>query len=88
VDQPAKEQVRKAFDCALLPIHEFDDALVLPTGTVLGKKARQVLGVDRYHNSVFAVHSLKSGTVTWQQIPHGGCTLRHDPWVAAIEDDP
>jgi hypothetical protein len=38
VDQPAKEQLRIAFECTLLPIHEFDDALVLPAGTVLGKR--------------------------------------------------
>jgi hypothetical protein len=44
VDQPAKEQVRMAFDRSLLPIRQLDDALVLLARTVLRKKTRQLLG--------------------------------------------
>jgi hypothetical protein len=88
MDQSAKEQVRMAFHCSLLPVREFDDALVLPTGTVLRKKTWQVLRVDPYLDGVSAMLELNAGAVARKQILHGIRTLGHDPGIAAVEHDP
>jgi hypothetical protein len=88
MDQSTKEQVRMAFHRSLLPVREFDDALVLPTRTVLRKKTGQVLRVDPYLDGVSAVLELNAGAVARKQILHGIRTLGHDPGVAAVEHDP
>ena len=77
-----------ALDSALLPVRESDDALMLPTRTVLRKKTRQLLREDPDLDAVRIPPALDTGPVARKNFLHRACTLGHDARIAAIEYDP